>query len=100
MIMSGGGEDKIAINRSTVGNLLDVSSGQGKDKIDIDQLSNDTFAFLGNSAFTSSGAAEVRVTTNSNGDSIVRVDVDGDGTTDTSYLVRGVDNLDAGDFIL
>ncbi|MCH2094759.1 MAG: hypothetical protein MK160_06535, partial [Rhodobacteraceae bacterium] len=73
---------------------------KGDDQIDIDGLSGDTFDFLGAAVFTATGSAEVRVIVNAGGNSVVRIDADGDGTTDSEILVRSVPDLEASDFIL
>ena len=103
--MSGGAGADVFLftntNHSAVGSRDDILDFQkGQDKSDIDGLSNDTFVFLGNGAFTAMGDAEVRVTSNAAGNSVVRIDVDGDGTADSEIDVLGVTGLEAGDFIL
>ena len=72
---------------------------QGEDLIDLAGLSADTLAFIGGGAFGGAGAGEVRVSL-SGGNSLVRIDVDGDGAADARILVAGVTTLNADDFLL
>lgn len=65
--------------------LIDLQSFKGK------------LAFISDAVF--SGAAEVRVS-EIGSNSIVRVDLDGDGTADMKIKVLGVLGLDASDFLL
>lgn len=73
--------------------ILDFISGE--DLIDLSALPG-TLAFI-SGAFT--GAAEVRVS-EVGGNSIVRIDLDGDGVADMKIKVLGVTGLDALDFLL
>lgn len=43
---------------------------------------------------------KVRASVNSGGNSVVRVDVDGDGSADMKIVLDGVSGLTVGDFIL
>ena len=105
-VMTGGAdEDKFvfsAASQSAMGSSRDVIRDftKGDDQIDIDGLSGDTFDFLGAAVFTATDKVEVRVTVNAGGNSVVRIDADGDGTTDSEILVRSVPDLEASDFIL
>ncbi|WP_050532010.1 calcium-binding protein [Pseudaestuariivita atlantica] len=79
-----------------------VDFKRGEDLIDISDVNVDgAFTFLGTGAFTGTGAAEVRFTTNPAGHAIVRFDLDGDGIEDAQLNVRDVGtSLTADDFVL
>lgn len=90
------------ISESSVGSGRDVITDftKGEDLIDLSAVTDGEFVFLGSASYTSSGAPEVRVTTNSSGDSLIRIDLDGDGTQDSQVSVLNETGLDASDFIL
>lgn len=68
----------------------------GTDHIDLSAFSG--LSFIGTTGF--SGAAEVRAVVNGAGDTLVRVDVDGDGSADMKIILSGVSGITADDFIL
>lgn len=75
--------------------ITDFSTGQ--DLIDLSLIAN--FKFVGSNAFSGT-QPEVRATVNGSGDTILRIDADGDGTSDSRIELRDMDDpLDAGDFI-
>ncbi len=73
---------------------------QGEDVIDLQAVVPGTLDFIGSSAFSASGQAEVRVTDDGNSAREVRVDVDGDGTSDMWIRVLNISSLNEADFIL
>lgn len=69
----------------------------GVDHIDISAVSSG-LVFIGTSSFSNS--SEVRATLNTAGNTVVRIDVDGDGAADMKIILEGVAGVTAGDFIL
>lgn len=82
-------------NDTSADTITDFASGE--DLIDLAALSG-TLTFIGTDLFSGT-QSELRVT-ESGGNSIVRIDVDGDGSADMKIKVSGVIELDAPDFIL
>ena len=72
---------------------------QGTDLIDLAQLTGPVLTFVGAGGFTGGGTGSVRAI-NQGGNSVVQIDVDGDGSADSGILVSGVINLTADDFVL
>ena len=70
----------------------------GEDLIDLSLLPG-VLTFVGSSGFSGT-AREVRVVENSAGNSVIYVDVDGDGTGDMRIIAEGVTGLSESDFIL
>ena len=83
-------------NDSTADNLKDFEVGT--DKIDLSGLNPDLM-IIGSSGFSGT-RGEVRLTETDDGDTIVRVDLDGDGTGDMKINVRDATGLSDSDFIL
>lgn len=72
----------------------------GEDRIDLSEINEESFAFIGTGAFSAGGGMELRYFVNGVGHSIVQMDGDGDGLADAALLVLGVGSLTASDFIL
>ena len=70
----------------------------GEDLIDLSLLPG-VLTFVGSSGFSGT-AREVRVVENSAGNSVIYVDVDGDGTGDMRIIAEGVTGLSESDFLL
>lgn len=70
----------------------------GIDRIDLSNLVAGTFDFVGASGFSGTGA-EVNAFL-SGGNTVVRIDVDGDGAADMKIILSGVTGVQDGDFIL
>ena len=71
----------------------------GVDIIVIDDLSETDFTFLGDSAFTGTGP-EVRAFLNGHGNTVLQLDVDGDGLADMKIFAMGDIAFTADDFAL
>lgn len=71
----------------------------GEDQIDLSALVPGPIVFIGAGVFSGTGAAEVRATISA-ADTIVRVDVDGDGTADMRIDLSNAVGLTELDFIL
>ena len=104
IMLGGRGNDVFVFNR--VNDSPDGGSADrindfeiGIDRIDLSGLVAPEIAYVGSSGFTGSGSAEVMVTTSA-GNTIVRVDVDGDGTSDMRFNLINVTGVTEGDFIL
>jgi|GEM_PF-3956609 len=69
------------------------------DLIDLTDVSIAKFAFMGTGAFKGGGKASVSLAVN-HGNTVVKLDVDGDGTMDGRFVVDHVTGLNAGDFLL
>lgn len=69
------------------------------DLIDLTDVSLAKFAFMGTGAFKGGGKASVSLAVN-HGNTVVKLDVDGDGTMDGRFIVDHVTGLNAGDFLL
>jgi serralysin len=69
----------------------------GLDFIDLFAVS-DSLVFIGANSFSATGQAEVRVTTPGGVSSTVRVDVDGNGSTDMEILLLNATGLTAAEF--
>ena len=77
--------------------ILDFTSGE--DAIDLSGMAAQ-LTFVGGAAFSGTGA-EVRVTVSGSGDTLVRVDADGNGTTDMKIVLEGLaTGIEAYDLIL
>jgi Ca2+-binding RTX toxin-like protein len=72
---------------------------RGEDVIDLSRLVPGTLEIIGSSGFSGIGQGEVRIIA-SGSDTIVRIDVDGDGSADMGILVAGVSTLNDLDFLL
>lgn len=102
--LSGGvGSDQFVFNRAPHSpNTSDADTISdfelGIDRIDLSNLVAGTIGFIGSAGFSGTGA-EVRVTENT-GSTIIRVDVDGDGSADMKIFVDGVVGVLENDFIL
>lgn len=97
-----------AASDSGLGNQADriVDFVRGTDKIDFSALDADAvtpddqaFAFLGAAAFAAPGTGQVRVVV-AGADSLVQVDVDGNGLADMELRLTGAPPLTAADFVL
>lgn len=87
-----------AVTDSTPGNRdVIVDFEVGVDFIDLFAIA-DTLVFIGANSFSATGQAEVRVTTPGGVNSTVRVDVDGNGTTDMEILLLNATGLTAAEF--
>ncbi|MCP5072976.1 MAG: hypothetical protein GY947_06730 [Rhodobacteraceae bacterium] len=82
-------------NDTTADTIKDLELGI--DTIDLSGVAAGTLTFIGSGAFSGT-QGEVQVTGATN--SVVLVDVDGDGTADMRINVTGVTGLTAGDFVL
>lgn len=71
----------------------------GKDKIDLSDLFEGSLTFIGSAAFSGSGP-EVRAVVNGSGNTIVRIDVDGDGSEDARIELQNFNAPSVDDFIL
>jgi len=67
------------------------------DIIDLSKLPGD-MTYIGSSAFSNT-AGEVRVTT-PGADSVIKIDIDGDGSADMKIFVVGISSITADDFLL
>lgn len=70
----------------------------GRDQIDLSD-SAESLVFIGSDGFSGT-QGEVRATVNSAGKTVVRVDLDGDGSADMRIVLLAVDGISEGDFIL
>ena len=102
-LFGNGGSDRFVFNNrnespndSGADNLRDFELGV--DVIDLTGL-NPALRFIGDTAFSGT-AGEVRVSQNDSGDSIVRIDLDGDSIGDMKINVRDVTGLTVADFDL
>ncbi|HSG22287.1 MAG TPA: hypothetical protein VLA64_04945, partial [Azonexus sp.] len=68
------------------------------DKVDVSQLSDDPFSFLGAAAFTGGGAPELRYDQTGT-QFLVQGDINGDGVADFQFLATAP-SLSASDFII
>lgn len=73
-----------------------VDFAQGTDTLDVSDW-GESFALIGETAFTRTGAAELRVVYNAAG-TIVLGDTDGNGTADFSFRLLGQHTLTSADF--
>ncbi|PCH75011.1 MAG: hypothetical protein COC12_02325 [Rhodobacteraceae bacterium] len=72
---------------------------QGEDLIDLSGLTGGSLDLIGGVGFSGLGQGEVRINVNG-GNTIVRVDIQGDGTADMRIVVEGVTAMDLFDFVL
>jgi serralysin len=72
---------------------------QGEDLIDLSGLTGGNLALIGGAAFSGLGQGEVQIKT-VGGNTVVRVDIQGDGTADMRITVEGVTTMDLFDFVL
>jgi len=72
----------------------------GEDRVDLSEINEEAFAFLGTDVFTGGGGMELRYLVNAVGHAIVYLDADGDGGTDAALIMLGAGALSATDFIL
>lgn len=88
--------------RKAYDTILDFNRKQG-DIIDVGQMLSeevsDRFDFIGGDRFSAGGAAEIRYEFRS-GDTLIRADIDGNGTTDFFLELDGRHDLRARDFVL
>lgn len=91
----------VSASESAVGALRDVIRDfqQGQDDINLINVASGLFTFRGTQAFTGT-ANEVRLLELSSGSTIVAIDSNADGVTDTEISVLGVTGLTALDFQL
>jgi len=82
-------------NTADFDTILDFQVNE--DIIDLSKLPGD-MTYIGSSAFSNT-AGEVRVTTPGS-DSVIKIDIDGDGSADMKIFVTGTTALDALDFLL
>ncbi|HCQ64649.1 MAG TPA: hypothetical protein DIU07_05480 [Rhodobacteraceae bacterium] len=115
----GKGQDKMkggdGVDTFTFKSIDDVGSGSkgrdlvtdfetGTDKIDLTGIdarsggSDQAFTFIGTAGFSNT-KGELRYKVKDNG-VLIRADVDGDGTKDFEILLKGIDTIDADDFLL
>ncbi len=73
---------------------------KGLDLIDVSGIASAAFVFRATSGFTASSTSELTLFETASGSTIVRMDIDGDGSTDAEIRVAGVTGLTAGDFLL
>lgn len=90
------------VDQSPVGSGDHIGDFQrGVDKIDLSKLVAGEIAWLDTAEFTGTGHAEARIFQAQNdGDLVLRVDRNGDGTADLSILLVGQTTLDRTDLIL
>lgn len=74
--------------------------GLGDDVIDLSEVGTGEFTFRGTGGFTATGGMEVRYNIVASGATVVRMDVDGNGTQDGIILLVGGPTLTADDFLL
>ncbi len=91
--------DKIAHSPNTGKRDTIADFTQGEDLIDLSGIIPGPLAFIGTSAFGGTGQGEVRVTL-VGGNSMVRIDRDGDGTGDMLIKVDGISAMTDLDFLL
>jgi len=72
---------------------------QGEDRADLTQMTTGTLDFIGGAAFSGTGTGEVRFASNGT-NTLVRVDVDGDGTADARIIFAGLTSVSDSDFLL
>ncbi len=105
-LLTGGQDADNFVFRSTaetvVGALRDqiLDFEQGIDLIVVSGLSPGVFEFRGTAAFAPSGNPELRLFETATGSTIVQLDSNGDGTTDSEIRVANVTGLTADDFVL
>lgn len=103
LLVGGVGSDVFiykAVTDSTVSNgdrIRDLNHGD--DVIDLSELTTGG-SFIGTSAFSGTGAAEVNYKVLGGVNSRIEVDVDGDGNADMRITANGITELMADDFIL
>lgn len=103
MLRGGSGSDVFIfskVSHSATGKDRDVilDFTKGEDFIDLSDIEN--LDFIGSSAFSGTGP-EVRATTTSSGNTVVRIDSDGDGNDDSQILLKDFDTpLAESDFLL
>ncbi|MBL4807526.1 MAG: M10 family metallopeptidase C-terminal domain-containing protein [Rhodobacteraceae bacterium] len=78
--------------------ILDFETGI--DTIDLSQIIADEFNFIGDAGFSGTGDAEARYQINAKGNTILRIDLDGDGVIDMKIFLRGGIDFTVDDFIL
>ena len=78
----------------TVGDRVDLSAIDA----DTNQAGNQAFTYIGAASF--SGAGQLQVTASGTANTIIRGDVDGDGTADLLIKLAGDPGLGAGSFVL
>lgn len=71
----------------------------GSDKLDFSGLSGGTLTYIDTAAFNDT-ANEVRITHTVNGNILVRIDLDGDGSADMRIQLTSLADINLGDFIL
>ncbi len=72
---------------------------QGEDVIDLANIAPGVLSFIGGGAFSGAGQGEARIAVSA-GNSLVRIDRDGDGVADMLIKVNNISTLDAFDFML
>jgi Ca2+-binding RTX toxin-like protein len=79
--------------------ILDFSSEEG-DRIDLQNVIEEEFSFIGGGEFSGTGMAELRTVDAGGGFYFVQGDVDGDGVMDFRFVVLPTQELTASDFLL
>ena len=102
ILVGGRGADVFFFKSTTESEVLafDVIKDfeRGVDIVDIAGVPG-TLDFIGLNGFSGAGN-ELRYSVTAKGHSVVRIDLDGDSVADFKLLLRNVDTLDAGDFVL
>ncbi|MFC3691446.1 calcium-binding protein [Chenggangzhangella methanolivorans] len=110
-VLSGGSGDDIFkfgdVHDSGIGKKADVIVDfEDGDRINLkgvdanpNEPNDQAFDFIGKGDFSGDGDGEIRYSFKG-GDTLVRIDADGDGETDMSIRLEGHHKLDAGDFVL
>jgi Ca2+-binding RTX toxin-like protein len=105
-LSGGAGHDKFVysdVTESTVAasgrdTITDFHSGDHIQLTGLEASTGESFTFIGNAGFHNvAGELQYQV---SGGNTLVNLDVDGNGTADFSIQLNGVHNLGAGDFLL
>ena len=78
--------------------ILDFTHGW--DVIDLSDMVDGAFAFLGTGGFSHAGMAELRYSVTATGHALVDMDLDGDGGIDARVIVLDTTALTVGDFYL